>query len=495
MPRIQSRSYPHRSRLLREDGFALIEVMVSAVLVVILATATLSIIERAGAVASSDRSRSVATQLAQQDQDSMRLMKIQTLSNYHVTHTPQLVDGISYTVESQAEWMRDDSTGKIVCDGSTTRAEYAKITSKVTWVGQAKPVILESYVAPGVKGVSLGSLAVKLHNDGTKGTAGITVNFQGQSVATDANGCAVFTTLTPGMSDATWSGVTWSPNYVDKNGNNSVAKSVTIAASQNSIVDAMFDRAGTIPARFVDDVGDNVAWNTVSAANSGMDNGGVRVFGKTTDTKAQSLQASMLFPFATAYTMYAGSCAGNAPATWDTSGSSSTTGQRIAPSGATATSVDVPLPDVGVAVRQGSGPLNSVPVSFAVGAHANMTGCVDKIGVAAADAPSTADGNAAVTQLPWGQYTVCAAVGTSNSGIKYYARKTMYNTPLTTPGAAAQTHEAVTMASPYAAKLNKIATVSLNTTKNASTGVVTSADTNVPAGNPNPTVVSTTNCP
>lgn len=493
MPRIQSRSYSLRSRLLREDGFALIEVMVSAVLVVVLATATLSIIERAGAVASSDRSRAVATQLAQEDQDSMRLMKITSLSNYHVTHPPQKVDNIDYTVESQAEWMRDDSTGKVVCDGNTTRAEYAKITSKVTWARQTKPVILESYVAPGVKGVSLGSLAVKLHNDGTKGTPGITINFQGQSVSTDSDGCAIFTTLTPGMSNATWSGALFQPNFVDKNGNNSVTKSVTIAASQNSILDAMFDRAGTIPVRFVDDVGNNVKWNTVTAANSGMDNGGVRVFGKTTDPKLQSMDASTLFPFATAYTMYAGSCAGNAPATWDTSGSSSTIGQRIAPPGATAASVDVPLPDVAVGVRQNGSALNGASVSFAVGSHANMAGCVDKIGAGSSDAPTTAGGNGVVAQLPWGQYVACAPVGT-NGSTTYYGRRTFFNTPSTTPAATgfgqtrdSPTSSPITLAAPYAGQVNKIATALINTNRNASTKVVTAADAN--------TTVNTTACP
>lgn len=482
MPRIQSRSYPHRSRLLREDGFALIEVMVSAVLVVILATATLSIIERAGAVASSDRSRAVATQLAQEDQDSMRLMKITSLSNYHVTHPPQKVDGVNYTVESQAEWMRDDSTGKVVCDGNTTRAEYAKITSKVTWPSQTKPVILESYVAPGVKGVSLGSLAVKLHNDGTKGTPGITINFQGQSVSTDSDGCAIFTTLTPGMSNATWSGALFQPNFVDKNGNSSVSKSVTIAASQNSILDAMFDRAGTIPVRFVDDVGNNVKWNTVTAANSGMDNGGVRVFGKTTDPKLQSMDASMLFPFATAYTMYAGSCSGNAPATWDTSGSSSTIGQRIAPPGATAASVDVPLPDVAVAVRHKGNYQSGMTVSFDQLTTGAMAGCVDRIGASSPDAPSTSGTNAAVAPLPWGQYTACAPIGTTGS----YARKTFYNTPRTTTGTAAQTQDAnVTLPSTYSSAAGKIATVLLDTTV---------VNGNIVGVTGNGTTVSTTKC-
>src|SRR4051812_31948176 len=70
------------SRMASEAGFALIEVLVSAVLVIVLATATLGIIERAGRQAGNDRSRSLATAIAQADQDRLRAMPVAQLYNY-----------------------------------------------------------------------------------------------------------------------------------------------------------------------------------------------------------------------------------------------------------------------------------------------------------------------------------------------------------------------------------------------------------------------------
>lgn len=479
MPRRSSTRATTRTRPgAGEAGFALIEVMVSLVLLIVLATATLSLIERSGNAAAHTRFRGVAVQLAQQDQDSMRLMSIKSLSNYHVVHDPQTVGGIDYTVESQAEWMRDDATGKVVCDGSSSRVEYAKITSQVTWPNHPTPVVLESYVSPGVRGVALGSLAVKLHNDGTQGTAGIPITFQGQTVTTDSNGCATFAALNPGMSNATWSGATSLPNYVDKNGSNSVIKSVTIAASQNSYVDMMFDRASTITTNFVDNVGNAVKWNTVSASNSGM-TAGVRVFGSTSAAKTTSLDSTMLFPFATAYTMYAGSCGGNAPATWDTSGSSSTAGQQIAPPGSSA-SVNVTLPDVGIQFKQTNTNTNTntttttypsgKTVAFEpVTGNSKMTGCTDRLGANSPDAPTTSATGVAVTQLPWGQYTACTQVATG-----VYARRIFNNTPSTTPaGTDAQTRDAIALPAPYAAKASQIANAFLNVTATTTNGTTT----------------------
>src|SRR5947208_2798656 len=55
-----------------ESGFALIEVMVSAVLVVVMSLAALAIIDKSGATSANNRMRDVASGLAAADQDTLR---------------------------------------------------------------------------------------------------------------------------------------------------------------------------------------------------------------------------------------------------------------------------------------------------------------------------------------------------------------------------------------------------------------------------------------
>src|SRR4051812_20890528 len=120
MPGIPSRPYPYRTpRLLREDdGFGLIEVMVSAVLVVVLALATLKLLDGAQRVSSNNRSRDVAAQLAQSAQDAIRQMPITALAGgYHPGPATQQVGGITYTIDSTADWVQD-SGGPVTCSTS-----------------------------------------------------------------------------------------------------------------------------------------------------------------------------------------------------------------------------------------------------------------------------------------------------------------------------------------------------------------------------------------
>jgi Tfp pilus assembly protein PilV len=446
-------------RLLASDsGFALIEVMMSAVLVVVFATALLSVIEKSGQAAGTTRSRGVATQLAQQDQDAMRLMSIKTLAGYHATHA-QTVAGINYSIQSDAEFLRDDAAGQVVCDASSARVEYVKITSAVTWPNHPTPVILESYVAPGVKGSSLGALTVKLHGDGAgRPTSGVNVNFQGQTVTTDSNGCAVFTALDPGTSNATWRGDLGLPMMVDKNGNTNVSTSVSVGSAATSVVDALFDDAATVRASFVDSTGASVSWNRLSAYNSNITSPSSATRSYNQGAKAPSLDASLLFPFATAYSFWAGSCAGNAPATWDTSTNWAHAGEFVAQPAATPATggaLNVTVPTVAVQTSYtGAGLVNGSntgPVSFTPDTSvAKMAGCTDAISTSAG--VTTNASSQAITALPWGVYTVCAKIGTlGTTGPKtWYGRRQIVNTPSTTTSSSpAQTHDALTLPAPY----------------------------------------------
>jgi len=74
------RTPPAQNRSGPEDGFILIEVLVSALILAIVAAAVLAVLSSTTHSAASERVRSQAAALAQEDQARMRTMRIGTLN-------------------------------------------------------------------------------------------------------------------------------------------------------------------------------------------------------------------------------------------------------------------------------------------------------------------------------------------------------------------------------------------------------------------------------
>src|SRR4051794_35287774 len=118
-----------------EDGFALIEVIVSAAVLALVALAVLSGIDASAGSSAREKARAVASSLAEQDQERMRSMNVDQLLaipaiNKGVQTIP--IDGVAYTVTSNAEWITDDQGGTPACGNSSNRSEYMHITTTVT---------------------------------------------------------------------------------------------------------------------------------------------------------------------------------------------------------------------------------------------------------------------------------------------------------------------------------------------------------------------------
>jgi Tfp pilus assembly protein PilV len=316
---------PRYAVMADEDGFAFIEVIVSAVLFLVLATATLAVVDRSGNVANANRSRSIATAIAQADQDSMRQSPPALLTNLHAT-TSKTVSGITYTIKSDAEWFRD-ATGVVSCNNSGARAEYVQITSQVTWptMGTIKPVTMESYVTPGLTSLTRGALTVNLSRSDASGTAGIVVTATpagGGPVTgiTDANGCVVLGNLAPGSAGTTWS----TTGYVNKDGSTTVPGTANIATGVTSNVSDSYDQSGKALIQFQDDSTPAKAaaagWPSVTALQTGMTNG-MRVFRDTANPQVRTPNPTFdgLFPFTSSYSFYAGDCAGADPSKYQKS--------------------------------------------------------------------------------------------------------------------------------------------------------------------------------
>jgi Tfp pilus assembly protein PilV len=421
----RSRPRGLRDRLSGDGGFALIEVMVSAVLVVVLATATLNVIDKSGSASANTRMRGTATGLAQEDQDSMRVMSVDQLDQRDKTYT-KTVDDINFSVRSTAQWVRDAGVAR--CDSSTDRVEYLKTTSYVTWPGHtADPVTLESYVSPGVEALSTGALMVKLHTDPGAGVPGVSVRLtNGQTAVTDNTGCALFTGLAAGTLGVSWDGT--SGDYVDRNGIQTPSENVVIGAGQTAQVDRLWDKAGRAVVRWVDENGQGVVPTTAGtpAAPSGGIGAGVVNSLITKPTDATVLQTRMfdnqtasvagntpldpyivpittagtqtkvgeLFPYTQAYTIYAGGCKANVPPV------SYTPPQVRIPAGADSAQVDVLVPTatVGISNSPRNGTVSSIKL---VNTDASRF-CIDSLPLDTTRTPSPY-----VFHVPYGRYNVC----------------------------------------------------------------------------------------
>jgi Tfp pilus assembly protein PilV len=243
-----------RSRAGREAGFALIETLASAALLVAVALAALSGIDRVQRSSLAGKARSVAATLAEQDQERMRAMKAIDLSNYRPAARTVTSGGVDYTVTSRGDWVTDANGGTQSCSNSSTQADYIEITSTVSAPAadaEIRPVSVQSLVAPpvGAFGPNQGTLAVHVTDrDGTD-VVGMPVSATGpvnRSDTTNSAGCAVFAYVPVGNYHVLLN----QPGWVDPVGSTSVDMTQTVSAGNVNVKDVSYDRAATISVKF-----------------------------------------------------------------------------------------------------------------------------------------------------------------------------------------------------------------------------------------------------
>ena len=153
-----------------EAGVTLIEMVISATILVIIALAVMATLDTASSSTAANRGRTVASALAEQDQERMRGMSAVELSNYHPDPATTNVGRAEYTVDSTLGVGARLDGGAETCTANTKQADYMQITSTVTSnvVGKRiKPVSIRSLVAPrvGSFGANQGTLAVSIKDE------------------------------------------------------------------------------------------------------------------------------------------------------------------------------------------------------------------------------------------------------------------------------------------------------------------------------------------
>lgn len=298
-----------------EDGFTIVEVLVSAVVLATVMGATFGALSSAGQAGSEQRRHAESYAIAQHDQARLRSLQISQLDGLDQTTTVS-EDGTDYEVHSTGQFV-NDITGTASCEEGTSSSDYLSITSTVTWpsIGNRPPTVIKSVVAPPAGSLSedTGALAVVVRNAAGDGIPGVPLSGSGAgsfSGQTGDTGCVLFTDLPEGNYTLTPSAAS---GVVDADGNPPAPIDTSVVGQATNTVVLRYDTPGRINVSFKTRINGSVQDTTADSVvvfNTGMTQ--EKPFG-TIGTQASSIMADPLFPFVSPYAVYAGSCAANNP--------------------------------------------------------------------------------------------------------------------------------------------------------------------------------------
>lgn len=184
----------------QEDGFGIIEVLISALIVALIAASVATALITGAATSGDQRNRSRAAALAQLDQERLRGLSAQQLTDLAPPNQQSrtvTLGGIPYTIQSSANFL--NSTGGSAC-GTTGAgaAAYYEVISTVTWPpNRRSSVQMTSQITPPAGG----TLLVMTEDQTGNPLPGVAVTATGPGSAagtTDSQGCAIFGGLTQG---------------------------------------------------------------------------------------------------------------------------------------------------------------------------------------------------------------------------------------------------------------------------------------------------------
>lgn len=395
-----------------EDGFTIIEVLVTAIVVVLVLTATFGGLSAAGRAGAEQRRHAESYAVAQKDQARLRALRISQLNGLDETRIVT-VGGTDYEVHSTGQFV-NDMTGTASCEEGTNSSDYISITSEVSWpsIGSRPPTVIKSIVAPPAGSLSedTGALAVVIRDAAGTGTPNVPVSGSGAgsfSGSTGPTGCILFTDLPAGNYTLTPSAAA---GLVDADGNPPGQITVSVVGQSTNTVVLRYDTPGSIDVRFRTRINGSVQDTTTDSLvvfNTGMTQ--ERAFG-TVGTQASTISATPLFPFTSPYAVYAGSCAANNPnpdELPDPPAGEALADISVVPNQTASATIQLPALDLTVMSGSSSGspgsPVNGATVKIA------DTECDDAGGDPIERTYTTnSSGKLPNPGLPYGVYDICA---------------------------------------------------------------------------------------
>lgn len=409
-----------------QSGSAMVEVIVSAVLMIVIAVSVFGALEASGRAGAQERLRARAFAIAQEDQARMRSLKVSEVTRLSQSR-PVFQDGRTYTVASTG-LPKLDRTATSACESGNSSADYVAIKSEVTWtdMGGRPPVVIESIIAPpnGSLETNRGALGVSVVDSRNNPYPSLTIAGSGAasfSGATTATGCVIFGDLPVGNYNVTAA----APSVIDANG-------VAPAATPTSVVNGV---SNTLSLQYDRPSGFTVGFTTIKGGATGLtpqptSHDRIRVFNTgmtqsrgfgTIGTIATTQKATTLFPFTSPYAVWAGACDANKPLT-----ASAALGSYTVPVGQTAPTAanfTIQLPSLDLTVWKGTssssngGASGSATIKItdedcpAAGTRTFRTTSTGKISTTAAPTVQAFQG------LPYGDYDICVG-GTATSGTR-----------------------------------------------------------------------------
>lgn len=409
---------PRSRQTKAEDGFILIEVLVSALILAIVAGAVLELIAATTHSAASERAHSVAYGLAQEDQARLRTARLASLNGLDHTNENVEVGGTRFEVRSQGRFV-NNSSGTRSCSSGEASADYVEITSTVSSATMLHPVSLHSIVAPsnGSLDPSHGALAIQATNGAGKPVSGVTASISGPTNATASTGeegCAIFADIPAGN----YKVVTGANGLINREGQTSeTLNSVGVPGSATQQISVYWDRAGQIAPKFV--YAEPGSGEMPTAAIDSMmvfnSEGGkpAALYGTPgTVTLASPLEAKTAYPFSATYAVYAGSCTKDLP---EPSSSPAIGNVKVEPGVLATPQIQVPALDL--EVTYGGGKVIGAPVTITdtqcpeVGTKVKRNYRTNKIGHAAVSEGSELQ----AIGLPFSIYNICVSAKISGS--------------------------------------------------------------------------------
>ncbi len=293
-----------------DAGFGLIELVVAlTIMSIVMAGIAYGIMTELSLTADS-RGREVGANLASQSIDAARA--VANLSTLQAATWTSKVNGVTYTV---LQTVTDYSAGAASpCDGSSASAiVYKRVSIRVSWPNMiADPVMASTLIAPSTSSFNpaLGNIGVKVLDAGANPVYGALVNITNGATSyssySDVDGCAFFDALTPGTFTVTGQ----LAGYVTTDGTS--APSTTASVNQGSTTRVAFnlDSAAELDVFVPDETYAAPANMPLTIGNSSLQPTGSRLEPGTGPRRA----LVDLFPFASGYTLWAGSCSDADPA-------------------------------------------------------------------------------------------------------------------------------------------------------------------------------------
>jgi type II secretory pathway pseudopilin PulG len=186
-----------------EDGFLLVEVIVSAMLVGLIVIATMTGFDVVGRTSAEQRRHNAATVLAAQSQEQLRSDPSSTLLSFHNSEHiyTTTVGGTLFTVAQKASFGNGGTqTGcSATEEAAKGKGTYILVSSSVTWSHMVgKPVTASSLITPPIGS----ALEVEVNNGGSIPTSGVTISVSYTAVeatgtttlqaTTGSAGCVLF---------------------------------------------------------------------------------------------------------------------------------------------------------------------------------------------------------------------------------------------------------------------------------------------------------------